>query len=304
MINLNYHHLYYFYTVANEGSVIAASDKLNVAQPTISAQLKSLEETLGVPLFVRTGRGLALTEVGKTVLKYAEDIFTIGKEMIQTINAHGPGSVIHVRVGVVDVVSKILVCHALLPVFKSFPKMKIICVDGKPAELISKLSRQELDIVLSDEHLPHGSRVKAFSHILGESSISFLISEKVNTKKLDAFPKCLETHPIILPTENTVIRKTLDHWFHDQNLDIIPMSELEDSVLIKETSCEIGSIFAVPTVVEKQTCERYNCKVLGRATKATLTYYALSLERRVKHPGVALITERAKGELFKSIKDQ
>jgi len=298
MINLNYHHLYYFYVVAHEGSVISASEKLNIAQPTISAQLKSLEESLGVALFIRSGRGLTLTEVGITALKYADDIFASGKEMMQTIVSHGPGSIIHVRVGVVDVVSKTLVSQALLPVFKKSPEMKVICTDGKQIDLIAKMAKHELDIILSDEPIPRNSRVKAFSHLLGQSSISFLVPEYVETEKLAPFPKCLEMHPILLPSFDTALRRTLEDWFQNQNLEINPIGELEDSVLIKEASCAIGSIFATPSIVANSVCKRYNCKIIGEASDAKYPLYALSLERKVKHPGVALITDRAKGDLF------
>jgi LysR family transcriptional activator of nhaA len=298
MQHLNYHHLYYFWSVANAGSVIAASDKLKVAQPTISAQLKSLEESLGLPLFVRSGRGLVLTEAGKTVHKYAEDIFNLGKELLQTVQGETKGSSIQMRIGVADVFPKLLVRNALLPLFQATPETKVVCYDGKPADLLSKLALHELDLVLSDEPIGPSVRIKAFSHLLGECQVAFMAPHSIQIKSDASFPDILSDLKILLPTKNTAFRKMIDEWFESKSIHPQIIGEFEDSILIKEVACAIGAVFAVPSVIARCVSSRFPCRCLGTIPELHVPFYAISLERKVKHPGVALITERAKGAIF------
>lgn len=298
MQQLNYHHLFYFWSVANSGSVIAASDKLKVAQPTISAQLKSLEESLGVPLFVRSGRGLVLTEAGKTVHKYADDIFSLGKELLQTVQGETKGSSVQMRIGVADVFPKLLVRNALLPLFQATPDIKVICYDGKPADLLSKLALHELDLVLSDEPIGPSFRIKAFSHLLGECEVAFMVPNSLEVESDASFPDVLSNLKILLPTKNTAFRKIIDEWFELKSIHPQIVGEFEDSILIKEVACAIGAVFAVPSVIARCVSSRFPCRCLGTIPELNVPFYAISPERKVKHPGVSLITERAKGAIF------
>ena len=169
---LNYHHLHYFWTVAREGSVSRAGKLLYVTQPTVSAQLRALESALGEKLFVKAGRGLVLSDVGQVVYRYADEIFSLGKELIDTVRGHPAGRPRKLVVGVADVLPKLVVYRLLEPALRMPEPIQIVCHEEKPENLLAELSIRGLDAVLSDAPVPPDVRIRAFSHLLGESSVS------------------------------------------------------------------------------------------------------------------------------------
>ena len=290
---LNYHHLLYFWTVAKEGTVTAASQRLRLAQPTVSTQLRILEKTLGQKLFEHHGRSLVLTETGRTVYRYANEIFSLGQELIDTLEAHPAKGRMVLRVGITDVLSKEVAHLLLAPALNSPEPVHLICYEGKPAGLLARLSVYELDLVLSHSPIPPEVKLKGFNHLLGESSVSIFAAKNVALKYRRRFPRSLDGAPLLLPTDNTSLRRSLDQWFASERIRPIVIAEFEDSALLKVFGQAGYGLFAVPSVIEKETQQLYGVRVVGRLEAVRVQFFAISLERKLKHPGVLAIVEAA-----------
>ena len=295
---LNYHHLHYFWMVAKEGTVTAACRKLRLAQPTVSTQIRNLEKVVGHRLFEQQGRHLVLTDTGRVAYRYANEIFSLGEELIDTLEGRASGSRIRLRVGIADVVPK-QVAHLLLrPALKLQTPVHLACYEGKPVALLAKLSVYELDLVLCDAPIGPEVKLKGFNHLLGECGISILATRALARKYRRGFPRALESAPFLLPTENTSLRRSLDQWFASQGLRPSVVSEFEDSALLKVFGNAGTGLFAVPRVIEKETKHRYEVEVVGRVDSVREQYFGISVERKLKHPGVLAIVEAARREVF------
>jgi LysR family transcriptional activator of nhaA len=294
---LNYHHLLYFWKVAKTGSVTAASKELRLAHPTLSAQIRTLEKNLGHKLFRQVGRNLQLTETGQLAYRYANDIFSLGEELIQTIEGRPASGGIRLNVGVTDVLPKPMAYKFLEPALQ-LPDVRAVVYEGKPNGLMSQLVVHELDLVLSDFPLGPQFTLNAFNHLLGESKISVFGAQKLATKYESGFPRSLEGAPFLLPTENTSLRRILNHWFASKRIRPQVIGEFEDSELLKEYGQAGGGLFAASTVIEEHTQRHYRVKTLGQLESARMRYYAISPERRITNPAVTAIIEAAKREIF------
>lgn len=295
---LNYHHLLYFWTVAKEGTITAACEKLCLAQPTISAQLRKLEESLGHKLFRHVGRNLALTETGRVVFRYANDIFSLGQELMDTLEGRPPGRRTRLRVGVADVLPKVIVHRLLKPALRSPESLHVVCYEGKPTALLARLSVHELDLVLSDSPMSPEVKLRAFNHQLGECGVSIFGSKRLSSSYRRGFPQSLDGAPFYLPTNNTSIRRQLDHWFLSHSIRPFVIAEFEDSALLKVFGRTGGGLFAGPTVVEEEIQKFYGVSSVGRLESLREQFYAISLERELKHPAVAAIVESAHEKIF------
>lgn len=295
---LNYHHLLYFWFVAKEGSLSRACEKLNLTQPTISAQIRALEEALGEKLFARTGRNLVLTDVGRVVLRYADEIFTLGRELVDTLKGRPAGHPIKFMVGVADVLPKLIAQRLLQPVLQLDQPVRLVCREGKSDRLLADLAMHELDLVLTDTPLLPTIKVRAFNHLLGECGITILGVAGLAKIYRDGFPQSLNNAPLILPTENTALRKTLEHWFEDEGIHPCVAGEFEDSALLMVFGQTGLGLFVCHSVIEKEVQEQYGVQVVGRIEKVRESFYAISVERKLKHPGVLAISEAARNKLF------
>lgn len=294
---LNYHHLLYFWTVARTGTIAAASKELLLSQPTISTQLKTLEAALGQRLFQREGRRLGLTEVGRTAFRYADDIFRLGRELQETLARGESGHAQRLRVGVVDVLPKLLAERLLEPAYDAVPQLALECVELPLAQLLGRLALHELDVVLADQPAPRDVRVKAFSHKLGESGITFF-GVKGFQGLSRKFPRSLDGKPMLLPSVGTAVRAELDAWF--QRLEVRPrvVGEFDDSALVKSFGARGRGVFTVATVVEDEVLSHHDVEVLGRTDDVRQAYFVISVERRLRHPAVVALAERARRDLF------
>ena len=288
---LNYHHLFFFWVVMNTGSIRAASSRLNLAQSTISSQLSALEKTLGGKLFNRVGRSLEPTDMGHMVFGYADKIFTIGQEMVNSVHSLPAKTPLQLRVGVVDLVPKLLTRKFLLPAIKLSDTVHLVCHQGKEDQLFSELALHNLDMVITDRPVRAGLSVKAYSHLIHECGVSFLGTPDLAEPLVEKFPYSLDKTPILLPTVNSVLRGRMDRWF-DQ-LGIMPhiIGEFDDCALLKTFGQQGDGVFAVPRIIEEEVCEKYQVQVLGRTQDVIERFYAISVERVVKHPAVAAITK-------------
>ncbi len=219
---LNYHHLLYFWTVAKEGGITPAAEVLHLSQPTLSTQISKLEKAMGVKLFDRKGRSLVLTDTGQTVYRYADEIFTLGREMLDAVRGRPSDQAIRMLVGVPDVLPKLIVYRLLKPALELDEKIKLICHEGKLNDLLSDLALHRLDLVLADSPLTPQLNVRAFNHLLGQCCVTVFGTPKLARKYKRGFPQSLSGAPMLLPTQTTTLRRSLEQWFdeHDIRPDI------------------------------------------------------------------------------------
>ena len=301
MRHLNYSHLQYFWAVAREGSMVSAAEALHITPQTISGQLKLLEESIGQPLFNRVGRRLILTELGQTVFRYADEIFTIGAELANVVRGQYAGGPLTFNVGVVSSMPKLVAERIIAPAFDSDEPLKIRCAEASLQSLLGDLATHRLDLVLSDQPMPQGLSLKAYNHRLGESGLSFFASRSHARKLKNGFPRSLNDQPMLVPARNSALRRRLENWFDDERIVPQIVGEFDDSALLKAFGEAGVGVFAGPTAIEKEICTMYRAAVIGRSTAIVERYYAISVERRLKHPAVVLITEVARTDLFTGI---
>ncbi|MBI5434431.1 MAG: transcriptional activator NhaR [Planctomycetes bacterium] len=295
---LNYHHLLYFWTVAREGGVARAAERLHLTHPTISGQIRELERALGEKLFARSGRGLELTEMGRVVFRYADEIFSLGRELVDTVKGRPTGRPVQLVVGVDDVLPKLLVLRLLEPALRGPEPVRIVVHEAPVRDLFARLSQHSLDVVLSDSPLPPGSRVKAYAHLLGECGVTWFGVERLQKRAKRDFPASLGVEPLILPTEDTALRRALDPWFERQGLRPQIVAEIADSALVKAFGQNGLGLFPAPTAVERDVLAQFDVRVVGRSADLRERFWAISVERRIKNPAVAAITDAARESLF------
>ncbi len=297
---LNYHHLYYFWTVAREGSIARATQKLRLAQPTISAQLRALEESMGEKLFHRVGRGLVLTEVGQTVLRFSDEIFGLGRELQETLEGRPTGRPQRLTVGIADVVPKLIAYRLLEPALRQEQPLRIVCREDKPERLLTELAIHGLDLVLSDAPVGEATKVKAFSHLLGECGVSVFGTKALAKVHRRGFPRSLHRAPLLMPTDNTHFRRELDRWLEAEKLRPELVGEIEDAALLGVFGQAGVGLFIAPTVIEREVLEQHGVSLVGRLDSVRARFYAISIERRLKHPAVVAISNSARKELFRA----
>lgn len=295
---LNYHHLLYFWVVAREGSIAKACEELSLAQPTISGQLRMLEDDLGEKLFKRAGRGLVLTEVGHTVYRYAEEIFGLGKEIKEIVRGGRPERSPRLIVGVTEVLPKLVAYRLLEPALREPDPVQLICWEGKLENLLAELAIHKLDVVLADAPLPPMFGIRAYSHLLIECGISFMAPPQLAKKCQRRFPQSIKSAPFLLPTENTVLRRSLEHWFGAHDIHPRVVGEFEDSALLKAFGQAGSGIFVVPTLIEAEVKRQYRVSCIGKVPSIRERFYAISIERKIKHPAVKAISEAAENVLL------
>lgn len=297
---LNYHHLLYFWMVAREGTVAKASEKLSLAQPTISGQLRALEDALGHKLFERSGRHLALTEAGRLVYSYADEIFGIGRELLDTLsgktNSRRPGQL---RVGVADSVPKLTAYLLLAPAWRMEEPLQVVCREGSPERLFAALAAHEIDVIVSDAPLPPTARVKAFSHLIGHSPVAFFGVPALAARHRRRFPQSLNGAPVLLPGEYSAVRRTLDDWFEAQGIRPSVIGVCDDRGLLNVCGQAGHGLFPAPAAIAREVRRQYHVALVGTVPTVHEYFYLISAERRLKHPAVVAITETGR-QLFPS----
>lgn len=298
MPSINYKHLLYFWTVARVGSIARACKELHVTQPAVSAQLQKLEQQLGEPLFARRGRGLALTEAGRTAFQYADEIFSLGRELTETLRGRPTGKPMRLTVGVTDAFPKLLAYRILAPALRMERPVRLVLQDDRPERLFAELSIHELDLVLADAPLPPTVPVRAYNHLLGECGVTFFATPPLAEAHAAGFPASLDDAPVILPTEGTTLRRGLSQWLDAAGLRPRIVAEVGDSALLKSFGQAGIGIFAAPSAIEAEVRRQYGVAVVGRVEEIRERFYAISIERRLKHPAVIAITQAAREGLF------
>lgn len=295
---LNYHHLLYFYTVAREGGLAPAAQKLRLSHPTISVQIHALEAQLGERLFEKRGRNLVLTEVGKIVYGYAEEIFAAGRELVDTVKGRPSGRRPRVVVGIAQVVPKLIAKRVLEPVCRADPPVQLICREDLGERLWLALADHAVDVVLADAPLPPSAPVRAYSHLLGECGVTLCATRALAGRYRRGFPASLDGAPMLLPSASTGVRRELDRWFEQAGVRPTLVAEFDDSALLKVFGQDGLGLFPVPTAIEDAVRKQYDVVVVGRLPQVTERFYAISPERRLRNPAVLLITQVAREQLF------
>lgn len=295
---LNYHHLLYFFTVAREGGLARAGRLLRLSHSTLSGQIHALEDRLGEKLFARAGRKLVLTEMGRVVYRYAEEIFSLGNEMLDTVKGRPTGLPSRLTVGIVDAVPKRVVNRLLRPALERPEAVRLVCRENSLDRLLADLSLYSFDVLIADAPVPAASSVRAFSHLLGESAVTFFAVPRLAARLRRTFPRSLDGAPVLLHTQNTAVRRSLDRWFDANRIRPHVIAEFEDDALLSAVGATGRGLFPAPAVVEADVVRQLGVQPVGRVEQVRLHYYALSIERRIRNPFVAAICEAARDELF------
>ncbi len=294
MQRINYQHLFYFWHVVTEGSITAACEKLHLAQPTISGQLTVFEEAIGEKLFYKQGRKLQLTDTGRIVFYYAEEIFALGRELGNTLKGLPTGRALRLSIGIADALPKLVVYRLMQPVFQLPEPVQIFCYEDKVERLLTDVSLQSIDLVLSDTPLTSGGNTNVFNHLLGESSVTVFASAELAAIYRPNFPHSLSGSPFLLPTGNTALRRSLDQWFDSESIRPKIQAEIEDSALIKTFGKGGVGLFVAPTTVETEIQRQYIVEAVGRIDAVKERFYAITVRRQLKHPAVTAILDNAR----------
>ncbi|MFV1994442.1 MAG: LysR family transcriptional regulator [Verrucomicrobiales bacterium] len=295
---LNYHHLYYFWTAAKEGSIGKASQALNLSQPTVSTQIKALEASLEEPLFVRGRGGLSLTDSGRMAFDYAEEIFSLGKEFQENLKGIGSDRPARLRVGISDVLPKLVSHRLLAPALEMEKPVRLICEEAKTEELLAELSIHRLDLVIADAPIGGAVSINAFNHFLGSSGVTFFGTQDLADRYRKNFPDSISGAPLLVPSEGTLLRRSIDRWLSSRGYVPRIRAEFHDSALLKVFGREGAGLFLGPTIIETEICREYNVEVVGRTDEILESFYAITVERKVRHPVALAITRTAREKLF------
>lgn len=295
---LNYHHLLYFWMVAKEGSVARASGKLRLAHPTVSGQVHALERALGEKLFVRVGRRLELTEMGRAVFRYSEEIFALGRELMDTVKGRPTGRPVRLAVGVCNALPKLVAKRLIEPALALPDRPRLVCHEEATSVLLSRLQHHELDMVLSDSPAPPGAAPRVFNHLLGECGTAFFATRDQAPRFRSGFPGSLTGKPMLVPCAGAAVRPLIDHWLEQKGLRPAIIAEFDDTALLKVFGQDGLGVFPAPAVVADSVCKQYDVEVVGIVPAIKERFYALSAERRVKHPAVLAICNAARRDLF------
>ena len=294
---INYKHLHYFWVVAKEGGVTRASERLHLTPQTISGQLSSLEEQLGENLFKRAGRSLELTEAGRMVLSYADEIFSLGGEMEEMVHNLPASRLQTFKVGIADVIPKSIAYHLLAPALQLPEPIRIICREGSLKSLLAELAIHRIDLVIADAPIPPGVSVRGFNHPLGECGTTFFATHAKAQKLAKGFPLSLDGNPMVIPGETTAIRGALLQWLERQRIRPRIVGEFDDSALMKAFGRADVGVFIAPTAIAEEVQEQYGVLPIGQTDEIRDRFYAISVERKISHPAVAAVTEAARNWL-------
>jgi len=296
---VNFKHLQYFWAAAKAGGIVRAGKQLHITPQTLSTQIKLLESRLGCALFRKSGRHLELTDEGRTALRYADQIFALGAELEAALgNARGGQRTLEFRVGIADAVPKAIAYRLLEPALAEPAQVRLVCHEGKLADLLAQLSVQRLDLVIADEAMGKQTSVKAFNHALGTTAMSFFAGPQLKRSLTGGFPACLDGAPMLIQASSSAMRRRLDLWLTGHGLHPRLIGEFADAALMKAFGAEGRGVFMSPTVLEAETCAQYGVKVVGRTPELVEEYFAISVERRITHSCVIAITQAARGRFL------
>ena len=299
MQRLNFKHLHYFWVVASHGSIVEACEVLHVTPQTISGQLRQLEDSIGAKLFEKAGRNLVLSDTGRMVFDYADEMFQLAGDLQNALGGRSSEKGMVLKVGIAMVVPKLLAYRVLEPVTRMPEQVRLMCHEAPLVDLLADLAVHKLDVVLADSPVSPTLNIRAYNHVLGESQISFFSrGGEAAVRYRGDFPRALDGAPMLMPSVNSASRRALDQWLEREGVRPLIVAEFEDRALMKAFGEAGTGVFASPTAVEDDVVSKYGVEVIGRVESLRERFYAISSERRIKHPAVAVITAVARNDLF------
>jgi len=294
---LNYHHLYYFWVIAREGSLTKAAARLRLTHSTLSVQLRSLEEFLGGPLFERRARSLVPTPLGVAVAEYADDIFRTGAELVDMARGRTSPRRAVLRVGVVGAIPRTVVVRLLEPALAVEGFGPIFVREDRLDRLLEELAAGRIHLVLSDLPPPEGASHRVYGHLLGESDVLFYGAPPLARRHRRGFPASMNGAPVYLPSPGTSLRRLLERWFTEHDLRPRVEGEFDDAGTMRAFGLRGGGLFPVRAALKAEVEDTHAVERVGRAEGIRERYYAISVERRVRHPAMAALIDRARAEL-------
>ncbi len=298
MAALNFKHLRYFWMVAKTGSIARAAEQLHLTPHSISGQLSEFNEALGVELFRRSGRGLEMTDAGRRILSYAEEIFNLGDELIEVLHDPHSKKILPFRVGFADSVSKLVAYRLVEPALKLEEPLRLVCREGRLASLLAELSIHRLDMIIADRPMPTNLNVRGYSHLLGESGLTVFGTRRLLKKLSGTFPAYLNNAPFLVPGEDVTIRVKLLQWFEANGLRPHIVGEFDDSALMNSFGQAGAGFFVAPSTIAGHVCEQYKVVKVGRIDSVVEQLYAITTERQITHPAIVAISKSAKQDVF------
>lgn len=298
VLHPNYNHLLYFWTTVREGGIMRAAEALHITPQTISGQIKLLERELEGPLLQKKGRRVVPTELGLTVFEYANEIFPVGQDLVRALQGADPRERRTVTIGVSDVVPNLVAWRVIAPLMESDRPFRVVCHTGSLDTLVADLAAHRLDLVLSTSALPANAGLKAFSHFLGESDIAFFAAAGLARRLRRGFPGSLDQAPMLLPTARSSNRRVLETWFLQRGITPRVVGEFDDSALLKTFAQGGAGVFAAPAAIGEEMTRQFHMHLVGRVADMRARFYVLSMERRIRHPAVAAISQQAREGLF------
>lgn len=295
---INYKHLHYFWVTAKEGGVARASERLHLTPQTISGQLSLLEDQLGTKLFNRVGRNLELSDIGRIVQSYADEIFSLGGELEEVVYQLPKDRPQLFRVGVVDALPKSVAHRILQPALSIEEPIRLVCREASLDDLLAELTLHRIDLVLADRPIPASVSMRGFSHKLGVSAVSFFAAREIVETLEGPFPRCLDAAPMLLPGGGTQLRSVVDQWLDVNRIHPHTVAEFDDSALMKAFGKQGAGIFIVPSAIGNEVAQQYQVELIGEVSEIQEQFYAISVERRISNPVVSMIIESARQTLF------
>lgn len=300
MAALNFKHLRYFWMVAKTGSIARAAEQLHLTPQSISGQLGEFDDALGVKLFRRAGRNLELTDAGRRILSYAEEIFSIGDELLEVLRDQKAVKSLPFRVGIADSVSKLVAYRLVEPALHLGEPVRLVCREGRLTPLLAELAVHRLDMIIADRPMPANLNVRGYSHLLGESGVTVFGTPRLAKERSAGFPALLDNAPLLLPGEDVAIRPRLIHWMEANHLRPRIVGEFDDSALMKAFGQAGAGLFIAPTAIVDHVCEQYKVVELGRIESVVEQVYAITTERRITHPAIVAIRKVARQDVFRT----
>ncbi len=296
---LNYHHLRYFWVVAREGGLRKAAEKLHVSRPTISAQIAALESVLEQKLFQRGGRALTLTKAGQQVLSYAEEIFSLGQDLMSSVKHRPTARSLRVHLGIADALPKLATYRLIEPIFHLSQPVQVSCWETKLSDMLVELAAYRLDLVLADEPASSGVTANVFNHFLGECGVTFCAEPRLAARLRNGFPRSLNGAPALLPMANSGLRRSLEKWFHAKGVRPQLVGEIEDPAFVNILALHGLGFMSVPTIVAEENVTRFGFRTIGSTDECQQQFFAITSERKLTHPAVLAITSRNRSALFR-----
>lgn len=301
MATINFKHLRYFWAVAKSGSIARASAQLHVTPQSISSQLGELEAALGAQLLHRVGRGLEMTDLGRRIVSYAEEIFGLEDELLAVVRDQGSQAATPFRIGVADSVPKSLTYRVIEPALHLGEALRLSCKEGRLVSLLADLAVHRLDMVIADRVMPADLKVRAYSHLLGSSDLTVFGADPIVRELNGAFPAFIDKAPFLLPGPEVAIRPALEQWFESQNVRPRIVGEFDDSALLKAFGQGGAGLFVAPSAIADYVCRQYDVQAVGRIQAVIEQLYAITTERRMQHPAAVAVSQAASRDVFGSV---